>query len=62
VPQTTIGFKVVQAVETCPMNTEITPTSTIHVCPARREDFRPIAALIALPDLTGLRESPQTGR
>jgi ribosomal protein S18 acetylase RimI-like enzyme len=28
------------------MNTETTPTSAIHVHPARREDFRPIAALI----------------
>jgi hypothetical protein len=31
---------------TIPMNTETTPTSTIHVHPARRKDFRPIAALI----------------
>jgi len=29
------------------MNTKPTPTSTIHIRPARREDFRSIAALIA---------------
>ena len=29
------------------MNTKPTPTGTIHVRPARREDFRPIAARIA---------------